>query len=464
MKRTRIVATIGPACDSVSKLIALTKAGVNVARLNFSHGTYTTHAALIKNIRAAGRATHAPLAILQDLSGPKIRVGDLGEGRELKTGQEIIFSNNAKRNWIPFSYEHLPSDVHRKDRILLDDGLFEVEVTHTTAHEIVCRVLIGGLLKSHKGMNVPTASLRVPAITEKDKKDLAFGLSHGVDWVALSFVRDPRDVQRLRTLIAHHKPKYMPGIIVKIEKHEAVQHLEEIMHAADAVMVARGDLGVEIPAERVPIVQKRILALAFEMEKPVVVATQMLDSMIRSPMPTRAEVSDVANAVFDGTDAVMLSGETAFGSYPLETVEMMTRIINEVELAPSVHAPLICRHPGIMATDELVGQIGIAATQLHGAAAVIIPLGSMHLALALSRFRPQTIIIPNVKTEHEAARLKMHYGMYPISRGIVRVGSEFVSLVRIAKSLKLIRRGDRVVWMQEHEKRKGLLSLDEKIV
>ena len=309
MKRTRIIATIGPASCNPRILLELIRSGVNVARLNFSHGSFEEHAKYIAAIRLAARRARRTVTILQDLSGPKVRVGELPpEGVVLKAGEKIVFRNKPKNyGAFPFQYLGLPKDVSRGDTLLLDDGLLEVEILGTTPTEITARVVVGGTLTSHKGINVPSASLKIPAITEKDKKDLVFGLAHGVDWVALSFVRDPRDVEQLRKLIIKAKPARVPKIIVKVEKHEAVDHLDKIIHAADGIMIARGDLGVELPPEQVPLIQKRIIIKCRAAQKPVVVATQMLDSMIRNPRPTRAEVSDVAQAVFDCTYSVIFS-------------------------------------------------------------------------------------------------------------------------------------------------------------
>lgn len=319
MKRTKIVCTIGPASDSPATLEAMIRSGMNVARLNFSHGTHAGHAKLARTVRAAARKRGEPVAILGDLQGPKIRLGVLPEkGVELRNGETVT---------LPVTYAGLYRDVKKDDRIFIDDGIIEVAFVKGTPGKMTVRVVSGGTVTSHKGMNFPDSTLRVSSLTAKDKEDVKFGVKIGVDWMALSFVTCAKDVLLLRRLIG----KAPIRIIVKIEKHEALDRFDEILAATDAVMVARGDLGVETPAADVPIRQKEIIEKCRLAGKPVVVATQMLDSMIRNPRPTRAEVSDVANAVCDHTDAVMLSGESATGKYPKQAVAMMAKIVEETE-------------------------------------------------------------------------------------------------------------------------------------
>lgn len=463
MKRTRIIATIGPASCKPATLLKLIQSGVNVARLNFSHGSYEDHASYIAAIRLAARRARRTVTILQDLSGPKVRVGDLPpEGVALRAGEKIIFSNNPKRaSAIPFQYLGLPRDVSRGDTILLDDGLLEAEVIATTPHELTARVIVGGTLLSHKGINVPSARLKVAAITEKDKRDLEFGLAHGVDWVALSFVRDPRDVEQLRKLISSARPTHVPKIIVKIEKHEAVDQLEAIIHATDGVMIARGDLGVEMPPEQVPLIQKRIIALCRGAHKPVVVATQMLDSMIRNPRPTRAEVSDVAQAVFDGTDAVMLSGESASGKYPVEAVQMMARIIGAAEQPGQVLQTVLC-HPTAPASaaDETIGQLSVLATDLHDAAAILVPQECASLVPFISHVRAHAMIIMQARSDREAAQMNVCYGVYPLRVRSLTRSSAVRALLRAAVHDGLLERRDRVVVLTS-SKKEPFFSLEE---
>ncbi len=350
-KRTKIVCTIGPASREVPVIASLIRAGMNAARLNFSHGTHKDHAELLGHVRQAAKETGEPVAVIADLQGPKIRLGALPEsGVELKTGSTVVFTtkSGAFRNGaIPVTYKNLHKDVKVGHRILIEDGLYEVKVTAVKRKEIHTKVVNGGRVMSHKGMNFPDSTLRVSSITEKDKADAIFATKHGVEWLALSFVTGPDDVKRLRRIVAPHVKggQMPPRMIVKIEKHEAIDRFEEILAVTDGVMVARGDLGVEIPAEVVPERQKAIIELCRLAGKPVIVATQMLDSMIRNPRPTRAEVSDVANAVFDHTDAMMLSGESATGKYPLQTVSMMARIAVEAEQSPYDDIPLVRERP-----------------------------------------------------------------------------------------------------------------------
>jgi pyruvate kinase len=350
-KRTKIVCTIGPASKKVSKLKAMIRAGMNVARLNLSHGTHESHLELMANIREAAKSVGHPVTILADLQGPKIRLGELpAEGVVLKKGQEVIFSTKIKSydgKRLPVTYKKLHKDVKKGDRILITDGLYEVVIKKVKDTEIVTKVKNGGKVYSHKGLNFPDTRLSLSSLTPKDRRDIAFAVQAGAEWMALSFVMSAADVRLLRRLIkkAAKKNQILPRIIVKIEKHEAITHFDEIMEETDAVMVARGDLGIEIPAQEVPVHQKRIIEKCRIAGKPVVVATQMLESMTENPRPTRAEVSDVANAVFDHTDAVMLSGESATGKFPLEAVQIMNKIVSEAEESPFDDVPLTADRP-----------------------------------------------------------------------------------------------------------------------
>jgi len=334
MRKTKIVCTIGPASQSEEKLEALILAGMDVARLNFSHGAHEQHGLVIRAVRSISARLGRSVAILQDLCGPKIRTGSLqgGSAVNLVEGAEITVTTQpvvGTASLISTTYSHLPTDVHPGDRILLADGLLELQVLVTEATSVRCRVVHGGLLGEHKGMNLPGAKLSAPAVTEKDIADLNFGLAQGVDYIAVSFVRQAEDLLLVRRLLRERQAD--TPVIAKIEKPEAVQNLEAILDACDGVMVARGDLGVEVNPEKVPILQKQIIEAANRHGSLVITATQMLESMISNPRPTRAEASDVANAILDGTDAVMLSGETSVGQYPLEAVQMMGRIALEAE-------------------------------------------------------------------------------------------------------------------------------------
>ncbi len=338
MRRAKIVATIGPASDSDQALESLIKAGMNIARLNFSHGTHQQHQARVAAIRAAATKLGMPVGILQDLQGPKIRVGKLAVPLQLSAGEQVcLFATQdaapkTDHQLLPVDFRELFDSVQPGDRLLLDDGRLALEVVTAKGREVHAKVLVGGALSSHKGINLPGIKLRIAGFTEKDKADLAFGISQGVDAVAISFVRSAEDVKTVRAALEELSiGKRVPLLIAKLEKPEAMNELEAILDVVDGVMVARGDLGVELPPERVPSLQKHIIHSANARAKLVITATQMLESMIQNPLPTRAEASDIANAIFDGTDAVMLSAETASGEYPKEAVAMMARIVKEAE-------------------------------------------------------------------------------------------------------------------------------------
>ncbi|MFH1711912.1 MAG: pyruvate kinase [Patescibacteria group bacterium] len=338
-KRTKIICTIGPATSSVSMLTRLINAGMNVARLNFSHGTHPDHKKLMTHIRQAARKTDKIVGILQDLQGPKIRIGTLSEDVKLSVGQRISYNSASDEfkpgdKHLPVTYSNLHRDVKKGHRIFMDDGKLEAEVTTVRGRIISAKVVAGGMLKSHKGMNLPDSKVSTSAYTKKDHEDLMFGLENEVDWVALSFVESAAVVQKVRKIIlakCRSLGTVPPRIIVKIERRAAVENFLEILAAVDGVMFARGDLGVEIPFEEVPIIQKEFIEICRQTGKPIVVATHMMDSMVESPRATRAEVSDVANAVIDHTDAVMLSAESATGQYPVVTVKAMNTIIEETE-------------------------------------------------------------------------------------------------------------------------------------
>jgi pyruvate kinase len=331
VRRTKIVATLGPATGNATAIGALLQAGTNVLRINASHGTPELRAEWIAAARKVAAKSGMPVAVLLDLQGPRIRVGDLSAPRELTVGQPVVFAPEelAQGDELPTTYEGLANDAKVGSRILLNDGLLSVEVTGVDAPRVRGRVVDGGILTAHKGMNLPGVQVSAPALTDKDREDVQDAVKAGVDYLALSFVRRPEDIEELRKLV--------PGtikLVAKIEKATALDNLEKIVAVSDAVMVARGDLGVELPFEQVPLVQKRLISEANHQGKPVITATQMLESMVHNPRPTRAEASDVANAILDGTDAVMLSAETAIGQYPVEAVRAMDRIIREMERHP----------------------------------------------------------------------------------------------------------------------------------
>ena len=332
--RTKIVGTIGPASNSPEVLRQMLLSGLNVARLNFSHGSYEVHGQMVKLLRSLSKEMDLPLTILQDLQGPKIRVGKLSDaGITLEEGTSItlvpLAEYQGQENTVGIDYPYVAEEAEPGTQVLLDDGLLELKVEQIKGNEIICQVVEGGILKSNKGVNFPTLNLRLPSMTEKDKKDLEFGISQGVDIVSLSFVRKPEDIQALKAFLAQRNA-HIP-VLAKIEKPQAVEHLEAIVDECDAIMVARGDLGVEMRPEKVPLIQKCIIRMCNQKGVPVITATQMLDSMIRNPRPTRAEASDVANAIIDGTDAVMLSGESAVGEYPVQAVKMLASIAKDIE-------------------------------------------------------------------------------------------------------------------------------------
>ncbi|HEY5086648.1 MAG TPA: pyruvate kinase, partial [Gemmatimonadaceae bacterium] len=331
IRRTKIVCTLGPATATYDAITSIAEAGMDVARLNFSHGTHADHAERIRTIRTVASDMAKPIAILGDLQGPRIRIGDLALSIALKPGDDItlVHEGEERAGEIPVTYSELAHDVKVGDRILVDDGLIELVALDVQAPRVRARVIHGGTLRSHKGLNLPGVQVSAPSLTEKDVADVAFAVEQEIDYLALSFVRRAKDITSLRSLL----PPWM-GIIAKIEKDAALANIESIVRTADGVMVARGDLGVELPFEEVPVAQKKIIALANRVGRPVITATQMLESMVTNPRPTRAEASDVANAILDGTDAVMLSAETAAGAYPRLAVEAMSRIITEVEQHP----------------------------------------------------------------------------------------------------------------------------------
>ncbi|MCX6016488.1 MAG: pyruvate kinase [Chloroflexales bacterium] len=399
VRRTRIVATIGPASDSDSQLDALIAAGMNVARLNFSHGTHDEHARRILAIRAAAVRNNRSVAILQDLQGPKIRTGALVNAQAVHLEQDATFTITTHPiigdvKGVSTTYQHLPLDVKVGDRILISDGLLELIVLSSAGDTVTTRVIAGGMLSQNQGINLPGVAVSIPALTEKDRDDLAFGLNKGVDYVALSFVRRAADMELIRAAIAAQGATV--GVIAKIEKPEALDELNGILSLCDGVMVARGDLGVEMPPELVPLAQKRIIEAANFMGVPVITATQMLDSMIRNPRPTRAEASDVANAIIDGTDAVMLSGETATGAWPVDSVKMMHRIAIVSEKSGRSGdggAPLPTVHgPADITADAMSHAACQIAIQVNAVAIIAFTMSGLTARL-VSRHRPKMAII-----------------------------------------------------------------------
>lgn len=413
MRRTKIVCTIGPTSESPDVLRNLIESGMNVARLNFSHGSHDEHIKKIRTIRELSREMGKPVAILQDLCGPKMRTGKIEEpGIELVPGAELILTSEeimGGGNRVSVSYKDLPEEVKTGDVILLADGLMELTVKEVKGQDIVCTVVIGGLLTSNKGINLPTSVLKIPALTEKDKEDLAFGLENDVDFVALSFVKTVDDINEIKELIAA-AGKATP-VIAKIEKHEAIANIDEIMKATGGIMVARGDLGVEIPLEDVPGVQKMLVEKSVAAGKPVIIATQMLRSMVDSPRPTRAEATDVANAVLDGADAVMLSEETANGNFPVETVRYMSRIAAKAEetYPHKQFMKSVCKER----VSDSVSYAACVLAEKLSTRAIVAPTTSGFTARQISRFRPDSPIIALSPDEAAMRRLCLFWGCYP---------------------------------------------------
>ncbi|MDP1809166.1 MAG: pyruvate kinase [Actinomycetota bacterium] len=415
--RAKIIATIGPSSRDPDTLDRLISAGLAVARLNMAHGDHQAAAADIRAIREASRRCRRPVGIMADLTGPKIRTGGLLAGSlDLTRGDELTLTTEpapGTPKMIFVSYPELPKDVAPGQSILVADGMIELQVIKVNDHEVTCRVLTGGLLLEHQGINLPQATINTPTITGKDRKDLEFCLAEGVDIVALSFVRSARDIIELKGLI--HAAGRQTPVIAKIEKHEALAGLDQIIEAADGVMIARGDLGVELPAEDVPILQKQIVKIAQKKGKASIIATQMLDSMIQSPRPTRAEASDVANAVFDGADAVMLSGETAIGKYPVESVATMGRIVERAE--GSVDYDKLLRGRSHWSAETVSGAISYATCHLASvlpAVAIITSTDSGRTAREVSRYRPRAPIVAVSPNEDTVRRLMLWWGVVPI--------------------------------------------------
>ena len=446
MRRTKIVATLGPASSSPDVIRRLIVAGMDVARLNFSHGTHDEHARNIAMLRAISEELDTPVTILQDLSGPKIRVGHLPRGeRTLIPASVISLVPEAdflgREEAVPLDYPDIAQSAKPGLRVLLDDGLIELEVIEVVGRELRCRVIEGGVLKSRKGVNFPQLNLPLPSLTEKDKRDLEFGLTQKVDWVSLSFVRRAADVRALKELLAEKGAK-MP-VIAKIEKPQAIENLDEILREADGVMVARGDLGVEVNAEKVPMLQKQIIEKCNRLGLPVITATQMLESMIHEPRPTRAEASDVANAIIDGTDAVMLSGESAIGAFPVRAVEMMVRIASEVEARIEFKAYPSGDPTDVHALSEAATGIG-KVVNLR-AIVVLTTTGDTARLVAAERSKVPLIALTTDRRAYHS--LNLFWGIKPLL--VEGVPTTFEGLVAHAEAAlrarKVITSGDKIL-------------------
>lgn len=450
MRRTKIVCTIGPASESLENVKKLIEAGMNVARLNFSHGDFEEHGNRINNIRKACQELNKTVAILLDTKGPEIRTGQLKEDSiELVENEFITLTTEevlGDKNRIHITYEKLPQDVEIGSTILIDDGLIGLTVTEIEGNDIKCKIVNGGTIKSKKGVNVPGVKISLPGITEKDANDIKFGIEMGVDFIAASFVRKAQDVLEIRELLEKHNANHIQ-IISKIENQEGVDNLDEILEVSDGLMVARGDLGVEIPVEEVPLVQKLMIKKCNLAGKPVITATQMLDSMQRNPRPTRAEASDVANAIFDGTDAIMLSGETAAGKYPVESVETMGKIAVRTESALE-YREIFKRQSQAQQTNitEAISQAVASSALDLDANAIITSTESGYTARMVSKYRPKSPIIAVTPNEQVMRKMSLVWGAIPVKgENVTNTDDMFDRAVDYAKDAGHITEGDLVV-------------------
>jgi pyruvate kinase len=430
-RRAKIICTIGPACDSEEILRDLMRRGMDVARLNFSHGSHPEHVQNISRIRRAAEKENRSICILQDLQGPKIRTGRLKAHIPvlLKTGSRVSITPRdilGTATLISTTFQSLAQEVGPGARVLLSDGRIELRVLRVRGDEVECEVVNGGLLGEHQGINLPGAALSIPALTPKDRADLEFGLKHGVDMVAVSFVRSGLDVSSVKEVIAAHGSDV--PVIAKLEKPQALEQLEGIFEVADGVMVARGDLGVEMPPEKVPVIQKHVIRRSADWRKPVIIATQMLESMIENPRPTRAEASDVANAIFDGTDAVMLSAETATGRYPREAVAMMAKIVVEAESNMAEFTqPRRRQHSRLSIAETICESIAHAAEDLRmGAIAVFTESGNT--ARMISKYRPQSEIYAFSQAAPVCNRMNLFWGVHPVRQQQTYSADDMVSV------------------------------------
>ena len=446
-RRTKIVATIGPSTESPESISELIKAGATTFRLNFSHGDHEEHASRIATIREVSKKLGVHIGILQDLQGPKIRLGRFNDGPiKLSNGDKYLLTSkpiNCDKYIANVTYENLADEVKEGNRILLDDGRVEMVVDHIDRKEktIQCTVTVGGVLSNNKGVNFPDVQLSISALTEKDKDDLAFGIRQEVDWIALSFVRNPSDMKEIKDLIKTHGV-YIP-VVAKIEKFEAIDQIDSILPLCDGVMVARGDLGVEMPAEEVPLLQKSLIKKANSLGIPIITATQMLDSMASCPRPTRAEVSDVANAILDGTDAVMLSNETAVGDFPIQAVSTMATIAKRIERDYPLRA--LESHLPSTIPNAISAAVSSIAKQLNAAA--IFPLTkSGATAHNVSKFRPATPILAITSEIEVARRLQLAWGVIPLLiPNQQSTTSTFNLAMKKAEEMKILNSGDVVV-------------------
>lgn len=452
-KKTKIVATIGPASESEKIFSKMAEVGLDVARLNFSHGSHDEHGKRIKLVRKVSKKIGRPIAILQDLAGPKIRIGEFADGKIfLKKGQKFTLTTKeilGDETRVSVSYKDLPKNVQKGDLIMLEDGSKKLQVLGVSGDNVKCQVLVGGELKSKKGVNLPGVSLNISSLTPKDKKDLKFGLENKVDFVGLSFVRSPKDVLELKKII--DKNNSAARVVAKIETKEALKNIDEIIKATDCVMVARGDLGIEIPFEEVPLIQKMIIKKCNKAGKPVITATQMFESMIKNPTPTRAEAADVANAILDGTDAVMLSEETTLGSYPAEAVETMAIVAKKAEnmidhksILDSAHSDL--ENPEEVSTVDAVSYAVCRIAYRLNAKIIVTFTKSGFTSRMISRWRPKQAVLSlttNVGAHNCSA---LQFGVVPKLTSKIKTHNSMRELARkMAIESGLVKKGDKIV-------------------
>ena len=450
MRKTKIVCTLGPATNDVEIMKQLIQNGMDAARINFSHGTYETHAETIAKLKQAREELNAPIPLILDTKGPEIRVKTFKEDK-VRLEEDATFTLTTREvegdvNIVSVTYADLPKDVHRGSRILIDDGLIELKVEDITETDVVCKVVNGGVVKSRKGVNLPGVEVNLPSLMEKDIEDLKFGVENGFDIVAASFIRSAEDVLKIRRVLEENGGGQM-HIISKIENQQGVENIDKILEASDGIMVARGDLGVEIPPEEVPLVQKILIAKANCIGKPVITATQMLESMVHSPRPTRAEANDVANAIFDGSDAIMLSGETAAGAYPLEAVATMARIALKAESAVDYAAKLAnTTEPARVNITNAISMAACATAAELKTAAITTVTKSGFTARMISRYRPACPLIASTSDETVWRQMNLIWGCKPmLYTGELPRGGVFDTALEIAVKSGLLKNGDTVV-------------------
>lgn len=450
MRKTKIVCTLGPATNDVEIMKQLIHNGMDAARINFSHGTYETHAETIAKLKQAREELNAPIPLILDTKGPEIRVKTFKEDK-VRLEEDATFTLTTREvegdvNIVSVTYADLPKDVHRGSRILIDDGLIELKVEDITETDVVCKVVNGGVVKSRKGVNLPGMEVNLPSLMEKDIEDLKFGVENGFDIVAASFIRSAEDVLKIRRVLEENGGGQM-HIISKIENQQGVENIDKILEASDGIMVARGDLGVEIPPEEVPLVQKILIAKANRIGKPVITATQMLESMVHSPRPTRAEANDVANAIFDGSDAIMLSGETAAGAYPLEAVATMARIALKAESAVDYAAKLAnTTEPARVNITNAISMAACATAAELKTAAITTVTKSGFTARMISRYRPACPLIASTSDETVWRQMNLIWGCKPmLYTGELPRGGVFDTALEIAVKSGLLKNGDTVV-------------------